>query len=42
MTRHDHQSNDEVKAELRDAGFGKAELATFFRDGYLSYTPPTE
>ena len=32
----------EVREQLRDAGFGEAELDTFPTDGYLPYTPPEE
>ena len=35
-------TDDEIRVQLRNAGFGKAELDTFFTDGYLPYTPPTE
>ena len=35
-------TNAEIKAEFRDAGFGKEELEAFFRDDYLPYTRPTE
>ena len=35
-------TEDEVREQLRNAGFGEAELDTFFSDGYLPYNPPME
>ena len=33
-------TEEEIRTQLRDAGFGKSELDTFFSDGYLPYTSP--
>ena len=35
-------TEEETREQLRNAGFGRAELDTFLTDGYLPYTPPTE
>ena len=35
-------TEEEIRTQLRNAGFGQTELDTFFTDGYLPYTPPTE
>ena len=35
-------TEQEIREQLRNAGFGQRELDTFFTDGYLPYTPPME
>ena len=35
-------TDSEIREQLRNAGFGEAELDTFFTDGYLPYTPPVK
>ena len=35
-------AEDEIRAQLRNAGFGKTEINTFLTDGYLPYSLPPE